>query len=61
MEKFVEAEWVVDELTGERTIKATGDDGSIWWVPAVNSDVPPWPEFLEEYGAAAIKMKEEPT
>jgi len=55
--KFVEAEWVEVEF-GDRVIKATGDDGSIWYVQSVDSDVPPWPEFLEEYGAAAIK---EPT
>ena len=52
--EYVSAEWVVDEIGG-RIIKATGDDGSIWWVQAADSDVPPWPSFLEKHGLKAIK------
>lgn len=44
--KYVDAEWVYDEITGGYTIRATGDDGSISFVGALDSDVPPWPEYL---------------
>ena len=52
--KFVSAEWVHDEQMGTHVIKAIGDDGQTYWVPSINTDVPPWPEFLEEKGVAAI-------
>jgi len=47
--QYVSAEWVDDGLGG-KVIKATGDDGSTWYVPSLNSDVPPWPQFLAEGG-----------
>lgn len=53
--QYVSAEWVVDETMGTRTIKAIGDDGSVWWVPAIDCDVPPWPEFLETAAGKAFK------
>lgn len=51
--KFISAEWV-DDATGGKIIRAVGDDDSVWWVPVINSDVPPWPEFIAEYGEAAV-------
>lgn len=61
--EYVSAEWVVDPFDGTRVIKATGDDGSVWWVQAADCDVPPWPQFLEKNGLKAIKApaQEEPT
>lgn len=47
LEYYVSAEWVEDPLMGTKTIKAIGDDDSVWWIPAIQCDVPPWPEFLE--------------
>lgn len=53
--EYVSAEWVVDEVMKTRIIKATGDDGSIWWVPELLCDIPPWPEFLESAAGKAFK------
>jgi hypothetical protein len=46
--QFVSAEWVHDEEFNTYMIKATGDDGSVWWIGSPDSDVPPWPRFLAE-------------
>lgn len=54
LQSYVSAEWVTDEALGIRIIKAIGDDGSIWSIPSVDSDVPPWPRFIEEHGVDAI-------
>jgi hypothetical protein len=51
--QYVNAEWLRDEITGTYTIKATGDDGSVWYVPTLDCDVPPWPDFLKEGGKIA--------
>lgn len=48
--QYVAAEWHHDEVFDEYTIKATGDDGSTWWVPSLACDVPPWPQYLAEGG-----------
>jgi hypothetical protein len=48
--KYVSAEWVHDEVLDTYTIKATGDDGVTYWLGSIDSDVPPWPEFLAEGG-----------
>lgn len=61
LEYYVSAEWVDAEPPGQRMIKATGNDGSIWWVPAIDSDVPPWPQFLETEAGQAFKATEPPT
>jgi len=53
--EYVSAEWVVDELTGTRVIKAVGDDGVTYWVPEAETDVPPWPDFMKKHGLRAIK------
>lgn len=53
--EYVSAEWAVDPFGGTRVIKATGDDGNVYWVQAADSDVPPWPEFLAKNGLKAIK------
>lgn len=65
LEHYVSAEWVEDPVLGTRSIKATGDDGSIWWIPGLLCDVPPWPEFLETevgqaFKAASPQPKEAP-
>ena len=44
--EYVSAEWVVFPPTGERVIKAVGDDGVEYWIPSAETDVPPWPEFM---------------
>lgn len=57
--KFVKAQWLEPTFPGgDRIIKATGDDGSEWFVPSETSDVPPWPDFLAEGGV--IDPAEEP-
>jgi len=53
--EYVSAEWVVFPPTGERVIKAVGDDGVEYWIPSAETDVPPWPEFMEKQGLRAIK------
>jgi len=50
LEKYVSAEWVHDETMDTYTIRATGDDGETYWVPSLDSDVPPWPEFIRDGG-----------
>jgi len=52
--EYISAEWVVYP-TGERVIKAIGDDGVTYWVPDTDTDVPPWPEFLKTKGVKSIK------
>lgn len=56
--KYVEAEWIPNEEFGGGIIKATGDDGIIYWVPSMETDVPPFPEFLAEGGV--VKNMPEP-
>ena len=51
--EYVSAEWIDDGMGGQ-IIKAIGDDGNEYWVPSVDSDVPPWPQFIEEHGVDAI-------
>jgi len=48
--QYVSAEWVHDETTDTWMIMATGDDGQTYWVPSLDTDVPPWPEFLDKGG-----------
>jgi hypothetical protein len=50
--KYVSAEWV-DNPMGSPNIKAVGDDGKEYWIPSVDTDVPPWPEFLAEGNVVA--------
>jgi hypothetical protein len=55
--QYISAEWV--EVAGGRSIKAIGDDGNEYWVSAIDSDVPPWPAFLEtEAGKAFVAETE---
>jgi hypothetical protein len=56
--EYVSAEWVVS-FDGARVIKALGDDGVTYWVPEADTDVPPWPDFLEKHGLKAIKAAPE--
>jgi hypothetical protein len=61
--KYVSAQWVENPTPGgQPVIKAIGDDGNEYWVPAWDTDVPPWPDFIKEGGhidAAAVEP--EPT
>lgn len=47
--QYVSAEWVVvsEAVPPYAIIKAVADNGSVWWVSSIDSDVPPWPQFLE--------------
>ena len=54
---YVSAEWVEDPSMGTRVIKAIGDDGSEWFVPSIDTDVPPWPEFLQTEAGKAFAAK----
>jgi hypothetical protein len=59
---YVSAEWVEDPIMKTKTIKATGDDGSIWWVPELACDIPPWPSFLQteagrQFAAQSLEPK----
>lgn len=49
LNRYVSAEWIDDGLGGF-VIKATGDDGVTYWVPSIDTDVPPWPQYLEDGG-----------
>jgi len=54
LQYYVSAEWVDIGIAGHQ-IKAIGDDDSIWWIPELLCDVPPWPDFLEsETGKAFL-------
>ena len=59
LEYYVSAEWFVTE-EGKPLIKAIGNDDSVWWVPSVDTDVPPWPQFLETEAGKAFLAKEKP-
>lgn len=48
--KIVSAEWVHEPDFNSWTIKATLENGDVFWIPSANSDVPPWPEYLEAGG-----------
>lgn len=51
--QYVSAEWVERDF-GPPGIRAFGDDGSEWWIPSLDCDVPPWPEFLESPAGKAF-------
>lgn len=44
--KFVSAQYVKGLYGTRDSIKATSDDGKEYFIPSVQSDVAPWPEFL---------------
>jgi len=49
--KYVSAQWMPPAFPGAQPmIKAIGDDGLEYFVPDPATDVPPWPQFLEEGG-----------
>lgn len=54
LQYYTSAEWVEDPVMGTRTIKAIGDDESIWWIPGALCDVPPWPDFLKTEAGKAF-------
>jgi hypothetical protein len=53
--EYVSAEWIVNDTSGGRVIRAIDDEGKEHFVPAAECDVPPWPAFLEKHGLRAIK------
>jgi hypothetical protein len=58
--KFVSAKWQMPIPGQEPTIKAVGDDGLEYFLPSVNSDVPPWPQFIAEGGVIDPLVEPEP-
>ena len=49
--KYVSAEWIPPAYEGGTgTIKAIGDDGIEYFIPSMDCDVPPWPDYLAEGG-----------
>lgn len=49
--KYVSAEYIPPAYEGAPgTIKAVGDDGQEYFIPSMDCDVPPWPDFLAEGG-----------
>lgn len=54
LSKFVSAQWQAPTFPGaEPNIKAIGDDGLEYLIPSMESDVPPWPEYLADGGEVA--------
>jgi len=54
LSKYVSAKWSTPAFAGEQpVITAIGDDGKTYTIPSIDSDVPPWPEFLAEGGTVA--------
>jgi hypothetical protein len=49
LEHYVSAEWgPVDTLTNNSSIAAVDNDGTTWWIPSLDCDVPPWPQYLKD-------------
>ena len=58
--KYVSAEYVPSTMEGDPPmIKAIGDDGIEYWIPSIDTDVPPWPEFLAEGGTVKDAPQED--
>ena len=53
--EYVSAEWIVNDTSGGRVIRAIDDEGKEHFVPEAESDVPPWPDFMKKHGLRAIK------
>jgi hypothetical protein len=59
--QYVSAEYVPSPMEGQPPmIKAIGDDGVEYWIPSADTDVPPWPEFLETATGKAFLAKAPP-
>lgn len=58
--KYVSAQWVAGILGGPPMIKAIGDDGLEYFIPDENTDVPPWPQYIEDGGTIAPADEPEP-
>lgn len=51
LSKFVSARWTPWTFGDpDPTIIAIGDDGLEYTIPSMNSDVPPWPQYLADGG-----------
>lgn len=53
LSKYVSAQWTTPLPGGDPQIKAIGDDGLEYFVPAWNTDVPPWPDYIINGGSIA--------
>ena len=42
------------------SIVATGDDGQVYFIPSMDCDVPPWPEYLAEGGTVTALEEVQP-
>jgi hypothetical protein len=53
LSKYVSAQWTKPMPPVQPTIKAIGDDGLEYFIPSMDSDVPPWPQYLADGGTVA--------
>lgn len=46
--EYVSAKWINPPagMVGNPTILALGDDGIEYSIPSIDTDVPPWPQYL---------------
>lgn len=59
LSKYVSAQWQLPAIAGmPQTITAIGDDDKEYFIPAWNTDVPPWPEYI--IGGGSIAPADEP-
>jgi hypothetical protein len=56
--KYVSARYQLSPLQpSDPQIVATGDDGQVYYIPSLDCDVPPWPEYLAE-GGEVVALEE---
>lgn len=59
LSKYVSAQWQLPDFPGmPQTITAIGDDDKEYFIPAWNTDVPPWPAYI--MGGGSIAPADEP-
>lgn len=52
--KYVSAQWQTPTFPAENPmIKAIGDDGLEYFIPFMDTDIPPWPQYLADGGTIA--------
>lgn len=57
--QYISAEWV-DDGFGGKVIVAAGDNGKVYSVGPIASDVPPWPEYMEAVRAGEKTIAGDP-